>query len=424
MFFCVFGPLCLGAQSILDRDGQPQAANTLLLGVGTSTTYDSNAGNTQVPTPLTQYVVSPEFGLQMTHARWQLSATYIPGLSYSNSSSPMYQSVSQIAGISLQYNVTPRLSLGFQNSLVYSTNPFDSLQASTILPQVGQQHTANTATWDYLPKTNEQFAATASYSLSPRSVFTLGTGYQYVSYTGNSGSSQNLLFPQSTSGQVSLGLTRNFGPRLSSGGQYMAERLDSGNGQIITESQTMNYVVRFAAKPNLLFSGSIGPQYVRTDYLLAGTGSALISFLNANGTGWSWTGGANLTWTGQRSSIVASLTRQLSLGNQYQGNTRLTAANLQFQYQLPKRMLLDAFAGYNINQPLFSTNSNSRFSNNYLSTGAGLSRKLSAQWTIGLAYWYLAQNQTASAVQNTYYSGNHNRVALSLSYLIAKPIRR
>jgi hypothetical protein len=386
-------------------------------------TYDSNAGNTQSPSPLTQYVVSPQFGLQMMRTRWQLSATYIPGLSYSNSSSPMYRTVSQLAIISFQYNATQRLSLGFQNSLVSSSNPFDSLQASTISPQLGSVHTADATTWDYLPKTNEQFSAIATYHINPRSIFTVGTVYQYVSYPDN-GSSPSLLLPKSTSGQVSLGLTRSFSPRLSSGGQYMAQRLDSGNGQIVTDSQTMNYVVQFAAKPNLMVSGTIGPQYVHTQYLTQGPGGLLIDFLNANGRGWSWTGGATVSWTGHRSTVVASLTRQLSLGNQYQGNTRLTAANVQVQYQLPKRTLLNAFAGYNINQPLFSTKFTSRFSNNYLSSGAGLSRKLSEQWTLGLTYWYLTQNQSTTAVQSHYYSGDHNRVALSLSYVIAKPILR
>lgn len=402
------------------------APNTLLLGSGTAMSYDSNALNSKPPTPNVQYTIFPQIGLNLARPRWDALISFVPGFSYSSANLPQYQAVSLTSAVSLKYRASQRLSLNFRNSLVSSTNPFDSLTLNYQSGSGGVSSIAATAL-NYLPRTNEIVSADAAYDLSARTSLIAETSYNYISYPHDpSIPSFAQPFQQSNSFQISMGLLYKSSPRYQSGMQYDAQLFHSGQGQIKTVGHSIQYALQYSPTPTLNISAMIGPEYAQSTYaggLGIGGGASLV---NQRAAGWSWTGNAAMNWTRGQNLLSVSASRQLSLGTQYQGNVETIALYADFRRQLAHRTDLTLFSGYNISKPVSLAQSVPRFSNNYLSTGAAITKTIDRCWVIGLAYWYLVQNSPQNIPQSVraLYSGDHNRLDISLSYSIGKPLRK
>src|SRR5271166_1053528 len=215
----------------------PPAPNTLVLGSGTAVSYDSNASNSQPPTPNVQYTFFPQIGLNLARPKWDALISFMPGFSYSSANLSQYQAVSLTSSITLQYRPSQKLSLNFLNSLVSSTNPFDSLTASS-QPGQGSAPTNTGTALNYLPRTNEVASVDAAYNLSARTSLTALAAYNYISYQHDSNiPSAAQPFQESNSAQVSLGLHRSSSPRFQSNVLYLGQFFDSGrrdqNGRAI-----------------------------------------------------------------------------------------------------------------------------------------------------------------------------------------------
>jgi len=400
----------------------PPAPNTLVLGSGTAVSYDSNASNSQPPTPNVQYTFFPQIGLNLARPKWDALISFMPGFSYSSANLSQYQAVSLTSSITLQYRPSQKLSLNFLNSLVSSTNPFDSLTASS-QPEQGGAATSTGGALNYLPRTNEAASVDAAYNLSARTSLTALAAYNYISYQHDSNiPSAAQPFQESNSAQVSLGLHRNSSPRFQSNVLYLGQFFDSGQGLVKTVGQSIQYSLQYSPKSNLRISAMFGPEYVQTTYAgrLGTIGAA--NLVNPRTSGWGWTGSAGMTLTHGQSQWSTSVSEQLSIGTQYQGNVDQTFLQATYHRQLPRRTDLALFGGYSINRPVSLARSVPRLSNNYLSTGATLNKTVGGCWVVGIGYWYLLQNSPQSV--GNLYSGDHNRVAISLSYSIAKPLRR
>jgi hypothetical protein len=165
----------------------------------------------------------------------------------------------------------------------------------------------------------------------------------------------------------------------------------------------------------------IGPEYVRSSY--AGIlGGEIADLVNRHTENWSWTGSAGVAWTHGKYQLSGNAAQLLSMGNQYQGSVRQISINGDIHRRLTGRADLDFFGGYSINKPIFLAQSIPRLSNNYLSTGARVSKTIANHWDLSLTYWYLVQSNPQGTTQ--LYSGDHSRVAITLTYSIAKPFRR
>jgi hypothetical protein len=399
-----------------------QAPNTLVLGSGTEVTYDSNALSSQPPTPNVQYTIYPQIGLNLARPRWDALISFVPGFSYSSANLPQYQAVSLTSAVTLQYRPSQRLSLNFLNSLISSGNPFDNLTSGYRVGTGGTTTAVGTAL-NYLPKTNVVASTDAVYSLRARTSLTASASYNYISYPHDSNIPNAAQpFQQSNSAQLVLGLRRSSSPKYQGGVLYSAQIFDAGQGQLKTVGQSVQYALQYAPTSALGISAMIGPEYVRNSYAGVLGGGGVADVVNRNASGWSWTGSAGMTWKHGESELSASVSKQLGMGTQYQGNVDEVLLNAGFHRRLPGRTDLSLFGGYNINRPVFLAQSVPRFSNNYLSTGGALSKTIDRCWVIGIAYWYLQQNGPQTAVD--LYSGNHSRVALSLSYSMAKSLRK
>jgi hypothetical protein len=399
-----------------------QAPNTLVLGTATGVSYDSNALSSQPPTSNVQYTVYPQIGLNLARPKWDALISFMPGFSYSGSNLPQYQALSLTSSVTLQYRPTQRLSLNFLNSLVSSTNPFDSLAPGYPAGSGGTAIGTSTVL-NYLPRTNEFASADVEYSLDARTSLTALGSYNFISYQYNANlPSAAQPFQQSMSAQLSLGLRRTSSPRYQGTVLYVAQLFDAGQGRTKTVGQSFQYSLQYSPKATLVISAMIGPEYLHNSYTGILGAVADANLVNQRVSAWMWTGTAGLSWTKGRSVLSVNAARFPGLGTQYQGTAAQTSINASIRTQVARKTDLDFFGGYNVSSPVVIAQSISRLSNNYLSTGTMVSKTIERNWTVSLAYWYLMQTNAESV--STLYSGNHNRVAVSLSYCIAKPLRK
>ncbi len=398
-----------------------QAPNTLLLGYGTGISYDSNALNSQPALSNVQYMIYPQIGLSFARPRWNALISVVPGLSYSSANLPQYQGISVASGVVVQYQASPRLSLSFVNSLTSNTNPFDSLAATAGKGGDGNLGVAS-APLDYLPKTNEYASAAAAYNLDARTSASVSASYNYLGYQHDfSIPAISQPFQQSNAEEVSLGLRRSFSSLSTGGLQYAAQLLDAGQGQIKTTGQSLQYTLLLMPRSSIRITAMIGPEYAQSTYTTIGDGITHDRFIHL-ASGWSWIGAATVNWTKGKSQLSLGASQLLSLGNQYQGNVRQDLLSASLGRQLTRSLNVNFFGAYSANKPVFVLQAASRFANNYLSTGTTVGKTLGGRWLLKLTYWYLLQNTPSGVVQP--YSGNHNRVAVSLSYSLSKSLTR
>jgi hypothetical protein len=399
-----------------------QASNVLVLGTSTGVVYDSNALNSQPPVSDVQYTFYPLVGLRLARPRWDALVSFVPGFSYSTTNLPEYRAISLRSNVWLQYRLSDRLSVDLTNYLVSSSNPFDSL--STIAgTQTGGTVTNSATNFNYLPKTNESVTANVAYSLSARTSIKVQASYNYLDYQNNSNLPPSAQpFQRSTSTQVSIGLSHGLSPRASESFEYAGQLIDSGQGRVKTEGQSFQYAFQYNPTSSLRLSAAAGPEYVRSTYSgILGQGGAG----NLDGqltSGWTWTGNFTIKERFGKNQISAGASRQLSMGNQYQGNVQQSSVGVEMVRQMAHRTELALFGSYSVNTPVFIGRNIPRLSNNYFSSGATISKTVAERWVIACSYWYLFQNQPQSAVQ--LYSGDHNRVALSLSYAITRALKQ
>jgi len=426
----VLGAVRLGAQVILapttmrssSEPGADQpAANTLVLGTSTGMVYDSNVLSSQPPVQDVQFTLYPLVGLRLERPMWDALVSFVPGLSYSTASLPQYEAMSLTANLWLQSRPTERLSLEFTNDLISSSNPFDSLvgTAGSGSSSGGQAAVTNL---NYLPRTNESASAGAAYNLSTRTSLKALASYNYISYQNNPDlPAQTQLFQQTNSGQILLSLSHGLSPKYRDSVQYVGQIIDAGQGRIKTVGHSVQYGLTGTPTPNVKLSVYAGPQYVQNTYsdLLS---LNRVSSLKQIAGGWTWAGSASIGLTFGKTQVQASAFRQLGTGNQYQGSVRQSSIELNYIRQFASKTELMVFSSYNVSTPVFVAQAISRVSNNYSSSGAAISKRLLDRWLVSCAYWYLFQNGRQTTQQ--LYSGDHNRVALSLSYSLSKPLPR
>jgi hypothetical protein len=246
--------------------------------------------------------------------------------------------------------------------------------------------------------------------------------YNYISYQHNDDIPNAAQpFRTSTSTEASMGLSYSVTPKYSESILYVTQFLSAGQGIIKTTGQSIEYRFVYAPKPGLRVSGMIGPQFVESTYGVTIGNGSIGKTVGGNASEWTWTGSLAVSQTLGKNQLSANASKQLNTGTQYQGNVQGTTFRANFSRPLARKTDLVVFGSYNINQPVFLVQLAPRLSNNYASTGATLSKTIAEHWVVNGAYWYLFQN-TQSGQQ--LYAGDHNRVAISLTYSLTRALQR
>jgi hypothetical protein len=401
-------------------DGSPMAS-IVVLGTSSGISYDSNALSSQPPISDVQYTLYPLIGLRLSKPRWDVAFSFVPGLSFNTAAVPDYQPLSLVSGTSLEFRPTERFRLSLLNTLVVSSNPFDSL--SPVSGSVTASGATNSVNLNYLPRTNELVTADASYNLTARTSLFSAASYNYYGYQNN----PNLPpaaqpFQQSNSADLVLGISRGLSPKYTETMQYAVQFIDAGQGRVKTLGQSLQFGLMCAPTASFRLSAMAGPEYVENTNSGLLSGSGLLSNSAARASGWTWTGNLAVSQTFGKNKIGFKASKELGMGTQYQGSARQGSIQADYTRHLPGRADLVLFGSYNTNTPAFIAQSINRLSNNYSSSGATLTKPIGQRWVLSCAYWYLSQSRPQTGEQ--FYSGSHNRVAVSLSYTLTKPLNQ
>jgi hypothetical protein len=425
---CARAQIGIGTSGVVATIGAPlgsdsQFANALLIGTESSFSYDNNALNSTPTQSDFIAAIYPHLALNVTRQRLGATLTYIPGLTYSSANIPSYDLMSQALGATFSYRLTQRLTLDMRESFSSSSNPFDSLRNSSLLPQFGVLNTPTAVSWNLIPKTIEIAEADSTYKFTGRTSGYVRLAYEYLDYQQAVGSSHLVdLSQQSTSQLMSFGLGHQLSLRSTTGVQFTSQVLDFGRGTVRTTAETLAYEFQRSITPSIVVSALVGPQYLDTRQSLLSGEAATVGLPTQSVCMWSWMGGATISWTVKHNGLFASAVRQIGTGIGLQGNVRQTIISFQAQHKIGKRSALDVFTSYNMNEPLIQNRLNVGSSNSYLSAGGEFSRNLTDRWTLRCTVWAIRQGAGSNA--DPQYSGNHNRAAISLSYQLTKPLRR
>jgi hypothetical protein len=399
---------------------EQQGGNTLLVGTTVATSYDDNALNSKPEVQNLLTTLYTQVGVNITRARWLATLSWITGVSYNSANIPQNNFLSQSLGGTWLYRSTQRLNFEVRDSFSYSTNPFDALRNSAVLPQFGTLNTPTYITWNNIPKIIEVAGATVTYAASPQTNAYVDLGYEYLGYQNLRGANGMTSPLHSQSGGMAIGLSKQISQRYSTGLQYSLQYLDYDSGQVRTTAQSLEYLLTVALKRSMSISGIIGPQYLQSTVNSLGGVAGGSGLPKTNS--WSWVGGITFDWTGRHNGLGASVIREVNTGVGLEANVQQLVANVQLHREFTKRFSAYLFTNYTTNQPLVGRGIFAASANSYLSAGAGLTRDFTNRLTFGATYWIIRQGKPGP--QNLLYAGDHNRFAFSLSYQLIRPLRR
>jgi hypothetical protein len=393
-----------------------QQNNVVSYGMRVSTSYDDGLRYASQTAGSMIYSVQPQLALNISRRRWNSSIDYLPVFSYSNHDVSGYNSISHAVGIGLEDRVTKRLTLHVQNTFTFTSNPFDSLRATSELGEFGVLERPNSSILPVdAPRHMEQVGTTLSYAMDARtSVGIVGNfmDLKYEKIKSNDPLPSSLL--DSLSGSASAFYNRQVSLRSSMGVRYVFQRLEFGGGLTKTDAQSLLYTYSLSFTPKMMASAFIGPEHSDTRSDLSGSQGFV-----ARSAQWSWVGGLTLDLAGQRNSAGGSVVRQISDGGGFGGSVRLDSFNFKASHHTAHTSTISGFVNYNKNRGLLPVKGLVR-SFDYFAAGASYSRAIMPHLSFELSYWRIRQSEFVDLRKSPF----GNRVTVSLAYDMSRPLGR
>jgi hypothetical protein len=358
-------------------------------------------------------LIEPHIGWRISLPRATWTLNYRPGFAAGHPIS-IYDSRSQLLDTTLQVMMTKRLQVRFRDSSLQSKNVFDQLQQSEFTSGSSILDRPNTSVFAASRESSEQAGTDVSYAVSSRTVIGASTAFYRVRY-------ESALDGKALASARSVGTHAFSSYRLTRhnwiGLDYHVQDFISQEPQSRLFMQSVLYTDTMLLKPGMSVSFFAGPEHLRT--------RGEPNFISLSDTGphqirpnWSWTGGANYTWSGDRTSLTVGLSRRLSDGAGLQGVVQLSSANLEIRRQITKRLR---------GQVLVSDNRNSSLQSgitplSYISFVGQLSRALGQRLSVECQYWHVRESDLGTSAIT--YLANHNRISMSLMYDLKTALRR
>lgn len=395
--------------------------NTLNYGVAETNSFDDNVPSADLTNRATNftYSIQPHTGLLIDRAHWTANLFYGPSFTYSSNISS-YNNTSQAAGGEVRYNFTPRLSLDFREAFSQASNPLQSYQASTVLPNLGilSQPSASVLGANVRSTTNAS-QVDLVYRLDLHTSVSIGGSFNDLKYrtvTTNS-ISNNTAFQDTRGWSANASYSHQLTPKYSVGAQYTAQNFVSQSelGQFSSLShQTLGFL-NVSLKPTISLSVFAGPEFTELDYNLANASSALPNSRHS-----SFAGGSTLSWRGQHNGVTASFVQEVSgAGLNGEGSVSVRTSSLQLQRSLSRLSSLNFTGSYTSNDQLmpvsFLTLTDSA------SVGLTFSKSLTDRLTLQVSA--LRQQFMGNALPG-FQLRSHDIASVSLFYSRTRPIGR
>jgi len=393
--------------------GEVANTNQLVLGIGATALYDSNAFNTPEGNGQAEFGATPRVSWDIAHSHWNSVFSYTANIMRSTRYD-FYNQTSHSLTASFGYQFSKSLSIDVSDRFAHTAEPL-----YTPSELFFQQPTPGAPNPSFLGVpailTSNFTTVSGQYRLDARSSLTIGGNYSIQRYGDMPGSLLSSSSRDSNAVSGSIAYNYSFSGRTKGGLSYDLTKFTTPIGYD-TLSQRILVNAQVSPRPSMNLSVFAGPNYIS---------NTLTSIVNGNSipvtsVGWSWSAGGTYSWVKSRMTMSASVIRQVSDGGGLVGTVQLTSFQGSVAGKLPYKLSGSINAGYNLNDRLFLQNAGFQ-SPKYGSAGATLTRNLRRDLTASIAYERLEQ---VLGLATTAPWIDRDRVTISINYTFTHPLGR
>jgi hypothetical protein len=389
-------------------------SNYIRGGVNVGAAYDDNAmlaprgqvGNTT-------YSVFPNISLNESTPRMRWSLGYGGGLTVNQRLSSRNQG-SHNLGFDSEFRLSPHVNLRAAEDFFLSSGMFGANAMTGEQPGLGG--TNGTLITPLATVRSSQTVVETNYRFALKDAIGASGSFYDLHY---SNVSSGTLANTRTAGGSAFWLHQLF--RDDWGGvSYRFQRLTYGPvGE--TRVQSLAFIDTFGIAREFTLSVYIGPEYsVNHGIAATGTDAGQITSFSQ----WSTTGGVEVGWQKNRTSLTAGYSKQVSNGAGLVGAVRLQSIHAGLRRELRPGWAAAVTATYGNNQSLTLVSTTAVPSIKATSVGASLERDIGKNFGLQLAYFHDLQNQSGSGTGSQNFDANRNRFSATLSYQWARPLGR
>jgi len=389
-----------------------ERSNYLRGGVNVGATYDDNpllVPNGAVSN--TSESVFPNISVEQTTSRTRWNLAYAGGLTVNQKLTSQNQG-SHNLNFDSQFRLSPHVNLRVAERFLITTGFFDAASGPDEVTGSGGPNASLLAPLSTLRSTIT--TVEANYHLALNDLIGASGSYYDLNYT-NVPAGTELADTQTASG-AAFWMHKIF--RQDWGGlAYRFQRISydpAGHGLVHSF-----LVVDTAQLTNrITFSLFAGPQYTDSQGVAPGAaGSTQSNF-------WTATGGAEVAWQDQRTSLSGGYLRSITDGAGLLGVVRLENVHANFRRALFSGWAASLSATHGSNTSITVLPGTFASSINLTSAGAGLERNVGKSLGLRLAYTHDFQQEFGVSGTQQTLDAHRNRFVATLSYQWAKPIGR
>jgi len=383
-------------------------SNYLEMGLSLMSAYDDNvtANTGGLPVQDVSYSIRPTVAWRQSSPRALWDFIYSPGFTFYHHTSSLNAPDHNLS-LDSQFRLSPRLTLTLQDGFSKTSNPVAQFYESAGIPAGITQPLAATVVSPLADQIQNSGSVQLTYQFGRNSMVGASGIFSQLHYLDRK--QVPGLFDSNAKA------AQGFYSRRLSSKQYVGIRYEFQNllatpNPITTETHSLVLFYAIYFRPRMSVSLFAGPQYSDT------YGVTVVSTNT-----WSPTYGGSFDLQGVRTSLTVGAFHTITAGGGLQGATKSEGANAAVRRQLTKYFsgeLAGFYSKYDVLVP------SAQFSNGgqAVSGSISLHRQLRESFNIALTYTHLHQSYGDIEALST--SPNRNRVSVSLSYQLQRPIGR
>jgi hypothetical protein len=405
-------PPPVSGQAFSSHPTSEERSNYLTIGLMGEVAYVSNVlpGSASVPVNDETYSIRPSLSFDRSSLRLRESFSYNPGFMFYQTVTALNQSTENASG-SISYRTSPHTNLSVSDSFLKSSNVFNqpfSLATGTVSGSQASQ--AAIVITPFADVISNNGTTEFTYQISETGMLGVSGGVTELDYP-NPTQAPGLYNANGYSG------TGFYNTRLSKR-QYIGASYEYANvtengsiGNISTATNAVDPFYTFYPQHNISFSVSVGPQYYSATVPQTGTVS-----------GWSPSVVGSMHVGTPRATYSASYQRTVTGGGGLIGAFTMQNGSLDARVQLSRTWGTGFSMSYVDEKNVLPMSVLGEQGGHMFMGVASVERHLGQHATAELGYDYLREHY--SAIQAINLSPNSQRVYITISYTLRRPLGR
>ena len=387
-----------------------ESARSNYLGTGLSlmSAYDDDvtANTGGLPVRDVSYSIRPTLSWRQSTPRVLWDFMYSPGFTFYQQTSSL-NATDHNASLDSQFRLSPHVTLTLKDGLAKTSNPVGQFYESAGIPVGIPKPPVATVVSPLADQISNSGFVQLTYQFGRNSMVGASGIFSELYYLNRS--QVPGLFDSDTKAAQGF-YSHRISNKYYAGVRFEFQNLLSTPNPVTTQTHSLVLFYTIYMQPRLSLSLFAGPQYSDT------RGAAVIPT-----SMWTPSFGGSFDWQGVRTSLAVGASRSITGGGGLQGASRSEGANAAVRRQLTKFFSGEVGASYSQSSVLASL---PQFSSggHTVSGSVSLHRQIREHLDVGLAYTHLYQSY--GDIQALSSKPNRNRVSISLSYQLQKPIGR